>query len=311
MNEYDNIDNFIPSDEPTASNNAMPSTCDGAETNASTQLPIGDNTDVEQTETEPNGDNVTPADNPADNEESEQPTPEDEARQRRFKRWDKWINWALIVAIVVLILLNVVKIFIVSDVTIQQNSMQPTYHPDDKVAIYKLGKPQTSDVVVVYKNDVNKLQAYFAPPSEKQSDGKYELLIKRAVAVGGDTIWVTVVPTTAGDRYALAVQKNGNTYYEFYVWDADQGIDNFALANTCARGKYVLCESLDRARELYGDFVVQITMNNVGILGAYTESSPYTLLQDQLLLLGDNRDRSNDSRGMGLFPSTRLLGVVI
>lgn len=311
MKEYDESNNFIPCDE-VKSDVRSKEKADGCE-----KLPTADKTnDGDEQENAAvvtdyvAEENAQTTDNGQDAHCSEQQEQEEQRRANRRKVADKVINWVLVCAILVLILLNVLKIFVISDVTIQQNSMQPTYHPDDKVTISKLTKPQTSDVVVVYKNDVNKLQAYFAPSSEKQSNGKYELLIKRAVAIGGDTVWVTIVPTTAGDRYALAVQKNGNTYYEFYVWDADQGIDNFAVANNCERGKYVLCDSLEHAKEQYGPYVVQITMSSVGILGNYSESSPYTLAADQMLLLGDNRDRSNDSRSMGFFPSTRLLGVV-
>lgn len=112
-------------------------------------------------------------------------------------------------AIVLLVLANLLRFFVWTDVTILQNSMQPTYDPNDKVLVAKLRQVDTSDVVVVYKYDVDKFKAYFAPATEKGDGGKYELLIKRAVAVAGDSVWTTEVSTGKGTRYAFAIRKTG------------------------------------------------------------------------------------------------------
>lgn len=236
---------------------------------------------------------------------------EADVRAARRKKADKVVNIVLIVAIVLLVLANLLRFFVWTDVTILQNSMQPTYDPNDKVLVAKLRQVDTSDVVVVYKYDVDKFKAYFAPATEKGDGGKYELLIKRAVAVAGDSVWTTEVSTGKGTRYAFAIRKNGHTYYEFYVFDSDPGADVYCNCEGLAAGKYVLCESLDRAKSLYGEHVLQITTDKTGMLGKYTEASPLTLADNQLLLLGDNRDRSNDSRDMGLSNYGRILGVVV
>ena len=236
---------------------------------------------------------------------------EADVRAARRKKADKVVNIVLIVAIVLLVLANLLRFFVWTDVTILQNSMQPTYDPNDKVLVAKLRHVDTSHVVVVYKYDVDKFKAYFAPATEKGDGGKYELLIKRAVAVAGDSVWTTEVATGKGTRYAFAIRKNGHTYYEFYVFDSDPGADVYCNCEGLAAGKYVLCESLDRAKSLYGEHVLQITTDKTGMLGKYTEASPLTLADNQLLLLGDNRDRSNDSRDMGLSNNGRILGVVV
>lgn len=231
---------------------------------------------------------------------------------KRKKIFEKIVNWVLIAAIVLLVGFNLLRIFVVSEVTIQQNSMQPTFDPNDRVLVNKLQQVQTSDVVVVYKNDVDKFAAYFAPSSEKGSGGKYELLIKRAVAVGGDTIYVEPVTTSDGIRYGLVVQKNGITYNEFYVWDEDVGVTEYSKCADCVAGKYVLAEDEQQALK-QGKYVLRVTMSpsNIGILAQYTQENKYTLTQGQLLCLGDNRDRSNDSRQMGFSNVSRLLGVVV
>ena len=236
---------------------------------------------------------------------------ESDVRAARRKKADKVVNIVLIVAIVLLVLANLLRFYVWTDVTILQNSMQPTYDPNDKVLVAKLRQVDTSDVVVVYKYDVDKFKAYFAPATEKGDGGKYELLIKRAVAVAGDSVWTTEVATGKGTRYAFAIRKNGHTYYEFYVFDSDPGADVYCNCEGLAAGRYVLCESLDRAKSLYGEHVLQITTDKTGMLGKYTEASPLTLADNQLLLLGDNRDRSNDSRDMGLSNYGRILGVVV
>ena len=236
---------------------------------------------------------------------------ESDVRDARRKKADKVVNIVLIVAIVLLVLANLLRFFVWTDVTILQNSMQPTYDPNDKVLVAKLRQVDTSDVVVVYKYDVDKFKAYFAPATEKGDGGKYELLIKRAVAVAGDSVWTTEVSTGKGTRYAFAIRKNGHTYYEFYVFDSDPGADVYCNCEGLPAGRYVLCESLDRAKSLYGEHVLQITTDKTGMLGKYTEASPLTLADNQLLLLGDNRDRSNDSRDMGLSNFGRILGVVV
>lgn len=234
------------------------------------------------------------------------------AADKRKKTFEKVVNWVLIAAIVILVAFNLLRIFVVTEVTIQQNSMQPTFDPNDRVLVNKLKQVQTSDVVVVYKNDVDKFVAYFAPSSEKGSGGKYELLIKRAVAVGGDTIYIEPITTLDGVRYGLVVQKNGITYKEFYVWDTDVGVTEYGKCADCVAGKYVLAENEQQAQQ-QGKYVLRVTMSpsSVGILSDYTQDNKYTLAQGQLLCMGDNRDRSNDSRQMGFSTVSRLLGVVV
>lgn len=227
---------------------------------------------------------------------------ESDVRAARRKKADKVVNIVLIVAIVLLVLANLLRFFVWTDVTILQNSMQPTYDPNDKVLVAKLRQVDTSDVVVVYKYDVDKFKAYFAPATEKGDGGKYELLIKRAVAVAGDSVWTTEVATGKGSRYAFAIRKNGHTYYEFYVFDSDPGADVYCNCEGLPAGRYVL---FARSRLSHSTYLP------AGMLGKYTEDSPLTLADNQLLLLGDNRDRSNDSRDMGLSNYGRILGVVV
>lgn len=223
------------------------------------------------------------------------------------KRFERMFNVALIVVICVLIVLNLGKIFVLSQVSIEQNSMQPTFDPGSSVLINKLAAPNTSDIVVVYKYDVDsKLKAYFAGAKDKGQSGKYALLIKRAVAVGGNEIW----SEEADGKYMLFVRVDGKTYQEYYYWDNTQQNVPFAERES---GHYFLAENLEQARQLHGETATQITMANAGWIaqGGYTSENPYKLKDDEMLLLGDNRDASVDSRQSGVSYLRRLLGVVI
>lgn len=242
----------------------------------------------------------------------EQPDPQAVAKAARRKKIDKIVNIVLLSLVVLLVVANLLRIFVWSEVTIQQNSLQPTYDPNDKVLVAKLKQPQNGDVVVVYKYDVDKFKAYFGSSADKADGGKYELLIKRVVATQGDEVWIEEVSTSAGTRYALAIRKNQHTYYEFYVFDEAVNTDNYGDCIDKNAGKYVLCDSLDEAKKLYGQNVVQITTDKTGsLLKGRTVDNPLVIEEGRLLLLGDNRDHSNDSRDMGLSYTSRVFGVVI
>lgn len=236
----------------------------------------------------------------------------DNVAAKRRMSIDRIVNTVLIVAIAVLLVFNLVRIFVVSEVTVQQNSMQPTFDPNDVVVVNKLQSVSRGDVVVVYKNDVDKFAAYFGSASDKGANGKYELLIKRVAAVAGDSVWLTQVDDGSTVRYALNVQKNGTTYQEFYVWDTVPVGQNYQSCIDGVAGKYVLAQSLDEALT-QGKYALQITMSasTVGMLADFTQAAPYTLADGQLLLLGDNRDHSNDSRQMGFSNVERVFGVVV
>ncbi len=227
-------------------------------------------------------------------------------QQPKWKKvFSKVFNWVLIAAIIFLLVLNVVKIFFLAEVEVSGDSMKPTFSTGDKVQVNKIVKPQTSNIVVVYKYDIDsKIKAYFSPAKYRVSNGKYAMLIKRAVAVAGDTISMEV----KGGNYYLKILKGDKWLYEFYCWDTDCSSTLYANRPS---GKYVLAESLAQAQS-YGVYVEQISMtsSNVGMLKSYLDVS-YTLTSSQILVLGDNRAVSSDSRQNGFSSYSRLLGVVI
>ena len=91
-----------------------------------------------------------------------------------MKEWIKDIGIAVIIGI---LLLQVIKPTIV-----KEHSMEPTLHSNDYIFLskqaYRFGTPEYGDIIV-FHTDLTR------------EDGKEKLLIKRIVALGGDTVSIT------------------------------------------------------------------------------------------------------------------------
>ena len=91
-----------------------------------------------------------------------------------MKEWIKDIAIALVIG---LLILQVVKPTIV-----KEHSMEPTLHSNDYIFLskqaYRFGEPEYGDIIV-FHTDLTR------------EDGSEKLLIKRIVALGGDTVSIT------------------------------------------------------------------------------------------------------------------------
>lgn len=184
------------------------------------------------------------------------------------------INILLITGCVVLTVLLIVKVFFFTSVKVSQTSMFPTLKDDDVVWVSKTAKIQRGDVVVFFVGG-HQLVASFDDSNKK--------LIKRVVAVAGDSIWVENVTE---DTFKVMVRCNdtGETAEEKYIWKGNEvEIPNIGRAY------------LERLKDCIG------------------EENAYTVPEGYFFAMGDNRNNSKDSRNteVGDVSYSRVFGVVI
>lgn len=184
------------------------------------------------------------------------------------------INILLITGCVVLTVLLIVKVFFFTSVKVSQTSMFPTLKDGDVVWVSKTAKIQRGDVVVFFVEDTNWWQSF---------DDSNKKLIKRVVAVAGDSIWVENVTE---DTFKVMVRCNdtGETTEEKYIWKGNEvEIPNIGY------------DCLKRLKDCIG------------------EENAYTVPEGYFFAMGDNRNNSNDSRNteVGDVSYSRVFGVVI
>lgn len=189
--------------------------------------------------------------------------------------WQILSTVMLCIAIFLLILLTAFNIFFYKS-PIVGISMQPTFNNDlqeglttaayekskikDKAYVYRFGKGKRGDVIMV----------------EITEDGKKKLLIKRLVAVGGDTVDIK--------------QDAEDGFYYLYINGKKQKEDYIKL-----RERMSICfESLRAYKTLSG----------------IAEDQPLTLEPNEVFVLGDNRGMSNDSSSFGPVKKSSIKGVV-
>lgn len=207
-------------------------------------------------------------------------------RDVKWRKSDKFFNILLWVAIVMLLTLVLVRAFVATDITVSGTSMETTYHDKDVVWVNRLEKAKRGDVVVFFKKDVkSKFLALFGTAEDNGSGGKYEKLIKRVVAVGGDSVWVENV---AAHVYKLVVKTSEGVFLEenYYVKDGET-LPQFTLRTD--------------------------TISKLGNLSDCTEENPHVVPEGHFFAMGDNRGNSHDSRAadIGDVPYERLFGVVM
>lgn len=155
-------------------------------------------------------------------------------------------------------------------VTVDQNSMNNTLFPNDKMFVNKLSyhfaEPKRGDIIVFLKNEekgnvitgMKRNIELFANKflKNEEVEVKYESLVKRVIGVPGDVVDI----------------KDGNVY-----------INNEMLSEDYAKG---------------------YTYDN-GI------ATPITVGENQLFVLGDNREVSEDSRNFGLISYDQIEGKAV
>ena len=188
---------------------------------------------------------------------------------KRKRRCRGIILNVIIIVLVVLILFQIVFSLTYTRVYVIQDSMLPTLNGaerdgvsgGDYVLIYD-GSPDYGKIVVVKRYD--------------NSTGESKTLIKRVIALGGDTVYL----------------DHGKLYIKY------KGTDDFVLVEE----SYVTDEK-NNPDEPYNTFP-QKTDGSLDVTG-------HTVADGYMFLLGDNRNISVDSRASyGDFSVDELVGIV-
>jgi len=181
-----------------------------------------------------------------------------------------------------LLMLGFVRTAVADWNPVPSGSMRPTILEGDVVFVNRLAfdvKVPLTDVIVAHTGTPKRGDIVtFARPD----DGTR--LIKRIAAVPGDTI---------------AMRDNRLTIN-------GEAIDYAPLGNvveTLAPGRVIGAE---RVRETFGTDAH--TIQWLSHVASRSNFAPTTIPRDHYLMLGDNRDDSEDSRYFGLVPRERLIG---
>jgi signal peptidase I len=197
---------------------------------------------------------------------SESQTVEDPARSeagRRSKRSDKGrrtrrtiIEWTILIGSALLIAI-VIKTFLFQAFYIPSESMKPTLNVGDRVLVnkvsYRLHDVNRGDIVV-----------FETPPKAKDANGEIKDLVKRVIALPGETF-----------------STHGGTVY----------INERPL------------------KEPYLQPGVQTCAPNTGTTSC-GDVKPTTIPASDILVLGDNRPASKDSRFFGPIKESSIVGRV-
>ncbi|HZK34606.1 MAG TPA: signal peptidase I [Bacillota bacterium] len=185
----------------------------------------------------------------------------------------EWVE-VIVISIVLALLIN---LFVIQPIKVDGRSMLPTLHDKDFVIISRLGRTFNLDVdygdIVVVDNRVDEKRTLADDLSDINIFSKKReknLWIKRVVGLPGDDLEV---------RDGL-LYRNGQICEEPYL------------------NEPFMMEPLMR-----GDFIRKYSLNESG-------KNTYTVPEDHIFVMGDNRNNSVDSRYEGAIPTSNIKGVM-
>jgi len=168
----------------------------------------------------------------------------------------------------------VVIAFALQTVRVEGESMVPTLQNGDLLFANKISYhfhgPDRGDIIVLQ------------PPESPNRD-----FIKRVIGLPGETIeidgrYVDPKNPSAPPRTAIKIKEPGQSNWQVLEepYLPDQKVDPWDEMNNC-------CDATGRATSV---------------------PTPLTIPKDQYFVMGDNRNRSSDSRSIGLIPRGNVLG---
>lgn len=180
-----------------------------------------------------------------------------------------WVEFIKTVAFSLAIALGI-RTFILEPRYIPTGSMLPTLQINDRLIIdkisYRFSQPERGDIIV------------FHPPGTLKNMQMKEALIKRIVAVGGDTIEIK----------EGVVYINGKILPENYIASVEAPAAALTENSNHQQTTFNVCPPHQR------------------FLG-----EPITVPPNSYIVLGDNRDNSYDSRCWGVVERTDIIGQAI
>jgi len=196
------------------------------------------------------------------------PPPVKKARGRRTIIRD------IVEVLLLALAIYVVIAFALQTVRVEGESMVPTLQNNDLLFANKISYhfhgPDRGDIIVLQ------------PPGQLNRD-----FIKRVIGLPGETIeidgrYVDPKNPSAPPRTAIKIKEVGKSNWEVLdePYLPDQKVDPWDEMNNC-------CDSTGKATSV---------------------PTPLTLPKDMYFVMGDNRNRSSDSRSIGLIPRGNILG---
>ena len=187
-------------------------------------------------------------------------------------------EWGLFLFIIIAILLS--RVFLWSLVVVDGHSMDPTLADKERL-------------VIVRKSTINRFDIVVA--KEETADGSTKDIVKRVIGMPGDTIKF--------DHDQLTI--NNKVYPENYLKDYQKQLSDGQLEKTY--GKYPLTNALsEQNRSLF----VSLAQSTKAFTTDSTGNPTFTVKvpEGQYFLMGDNRVVSQDSRAVGTFKRSAIVG---